>query len=109
MNTFTLKTVLCSKHKEKEETKRPYARFVKMMKERSYGQEIGEAFDLKIEEDEWLESKGQQKLKRLYHKGIGFIQTSDCLKVRKNEEGVFLIFPCSHKKNIEKNGESVKF
>ena len=34
-----------------------------MKKERSFGPEKEEALDTTIEEDEWLESKGQQKFK----------------------------------------------
>ena len=58
-----MKTVQLTEHNEMEETKRPCADFVKKRKKRSYGQETGEALDMKIEMDEWFESKRHQKFK----------------------------------------------
>jgi hypothetical protein len=63
VNTTTMKTAQLTELKEMEKTKRQCADFVKTRKGRLYGQETGEALDMKIEKDEWLESKGHQKFK----------------------------------------------
>ena len=69
VSTTTMRTVQFSKHSGKDQkTKRQYPSCVKMRKQRSFGPEAEVLLDMTIEEDEWLESKGQQKFKRLHQK-----------------------------------------